>query len=45
MNWATVPLAGLVTTTRITGATREITVQMPAASDPSGFYQLKVVAD
>ncbi len=44
-NWAMVPTAGLVTTTRTTGATREITVYMPASSDPATFYQLKVVAN
>jgi len=42
MNWAMVPVAGLVTTVRDTGATREVTVTMPASSDPAGFYQIKI---
>ena len=44
-NWFMIPTAGLTTTTRVTGATREITAYMPANSNPATFYQLKVVAD
>ncbi len=44
-HWALVPAAGLVTTIRATGATQEITVHMPASSDPARFYQIKIVAN
>ncbi len=45
MVWSIVPAAGLVTSARDTGTTREISVTMPASSDPGIFYQIKVTAD
>ncbi len=45
VKWDTVPGDGRVTSILETGETREITVTMPAGSNPAAFYQIKVTAN